>query len=156
MLPRFDLPRASSFERFPSVRADDVTWHPEMVSLVLQRRDTEALKLYRARTGGSARESQRALLAVQKGEPMAVRKSGVSEGTSQEADLLNLLRSGDRAGAADLYRESTGASPGDSVEAVDRLAIRHSITRPGSGCLSMLVALGICAVVECAWMVGGG
>lgn len=148
MFARPDLPPDPGVNRYPAVRPDDVTWHPEMVSLVLQGRSGEALRLYRARTGGPANEARAAVAALEQGLPMQIRKSALSEGTSEEADVLNLLRQGKRALAAQLYGASTGTKPGPAAEAVERLAVRHEISPSRTGCLGILACVLASVAIE--------
>jgi ribosomal protein L7/L12 len=124
--------------RYPAVRPDDASWHPEIASLVAQGRKIEAIKLYRDRTGAGLAEAKTAIEALGRGESMVIRASRVTQGTSAEADLLDLLRQGQKVQAIKVYRERTGTSLREAKEAVERLAAQQDIVPSGSGCLPML------------------
>jgi ribosomal protein L7/L12 len=130
--------RSPPESRYPAVRADDTSWHPEIASLAAQGRKIDAIKLYRDRTGAGLAEAKAAVEALEQGETMTIRASRVTQGTSAEADLLDLLRQGQKVEAIKVYRERTGTGLREAKEAIERLAAQHEIAPRGSGCLAML------------------
>lgn len=117
--------------------------------MVSQGRQFEAIKVYRARTGAGLSEAQAAVTGLTLGEPIADHAARVSQGTSAEADLLDLLRQGQKIQAIKVYRERTGAGLRDAKEAVERLAAQHDIATGRAGCFGVL-ALGV-AIGGMAW-----
>ncbi|RPI77347.1 MAG: hypothetical protein EHM42_13900, partial [Planctomycetaceae bacterium] len=143
-----ETPNAAALQR---LGPDDITWHPEMRSLVLQDRMPEALRLYRDRTGARGDEAAAAITSLRRGDMMAIPTSLVGEGTSAEADLLNLLRRGRGSEAALLFGKYTGQNRRAAQEAVRRLAARYDIAAPTAGCLSGLsLLLAVTAILVAA------
>lgn len=143
---------ASSIKRYQAQRPDDASWHGEVASLASQGRRIEAIKVFRERTGVGLAEAKAAVEALERGQPISIEPSRVPQGTSQEADLLDLLRQGQKIAAIKLYRERTGVGLREAKEAVERLAAQHDIPSGRAGCLGMILLAGGAVGMGCNWL----
>ena len=69
---------------------------------------------------------------------------------SLEAEVLRLLRDGERIRAAKLYKERTGASLKEAKQAIEAVATRHRIAVSDTGCSGVVIFLIVVAVAAMA------
>ena len=71
---------------------------------------------------------------------VASRESPVTgDSTSQEDQLLDLLRRGRKIEAIKVYRAQHGAGLKEAKDAVESLAAQHNIAQRSSGCMSVIL-----------------
>jgi ribosomal protein L7/L12 len=107
-----------------------------VIALVRDGRKIEAIKLYRDLTGAGLKEAKDAVEALERGDPPA---STSGRATEDDADILDLLRAGQKIRAIKLYRDKTGAGLVDAKNAVETLARKSGIPVSQSGCGSAVL-----------------
>jgi ribosomal protein L7/L12 len=137
---------------YADIRADAAAWKSEVAELVSQGHKIEAIKLYRERTGTGLKEAKDAVEAVERGEPLALPGSHVSPGMGTDADLIDLLRRGQKIEAIKLYRERTGTGLREAKEAVERLADQSGIAVPRAGCVGLLLLVLVPGSFVVSWL----
>jgi ribosomal protein L7/L12 len=119
-----------------------------VIALAREGKKIEAIKLYRDLTGAGLKEAKDAVEALERGDSPA---SASSRSNEDAADILDLLRAGQKIRAIKLYRDKTGAGLADAKNAVEALAGKSGIPVSQSGCgsavLLMLVFASILAYV---------
>jgi large subunit ribosomal protein L7/L12 len=107
-----------------------------VLALMGEGRKIEAIKLYRDLTGAGLKEAKDAVEALERGgtRPEAHRGSA-----GAEADVLDLLRAGQKIRAIKIYRERTGVSLLEAKNAVESLAAEQGIPTSRSGCAGALL-----------------
>jgi ribosomal protein L7/L12 len=112
-----------------------------------QGRKLEAVKIYKNEIGCGLKEAKDAVEALEPGDspPQTTEVE-----TSLEADLLRLLRVGEKIKAAKLYRQRTGASLREAKQAIESVPTRHGIAVPDNGCHGVLILLIVVAVIATA------
>jgi len=116
----------------------------DIVSLVRQGRKIEAIKLYRAQTGVGLAEAKAAVEAMERGEsPPPAQDAPAPEDI--DADLWELLKSGQKIEAIKRYRAQTGVGLAEAKAAVEATGRKHGLVVKGAGCASM-VLLGLAIV----------
>jgi ribosomal protein L7/L12 len=103
-----------------------------------QGKKIEAVKAYRAQTGCTLKQAKDAVEAFEHGLPPP---DPPEKGTALEADVLRLLRSGNKAKAVKLYHDRTGANLLDAKQAVESIASRHAMVVPGSTWRSVVLVM---------------
>jgi len=112
--------------------------------LLDQGQKIAAVKLYRDQTGVGLAEAKQAVEAMQAG---AGPPSLPDIGNDLKSELLRLLGRGDELGAVKLYKDQKGVSLLEAKQAVESLAARHGLDTPRAGCLGVLAAVVMAAVV---------
>ncbi len=123
-----------------------------MLALVTDGRKIEAIKLYRDLTGAGLKEAKDAVEALERdGSAPAPRSaSAPRESSGADADVLDLLRAGQKIRAIKLYRDKTGVGLAEAKNAVEALARANGL--PGgeasAGCggaalLALVVVVGV-------------
>jgi len=97
-----------------------------------------AVKLYKDQTGLGLAEAKQAVEAMQAGAAPA---SPPGIGGDLEAELLGLLRRGDKLEAVKLYRDRMGVSLLEAKQAVESLAASQGLTPQRAGCLGVMLAV---------------
>jgi ribosomal protein L7/L12 len=116
-------------------------------SLLKQGRKLEAVKIYKNEVGCGLKEAKDAVEALERGDaPPQPPKADAN----LEADVLRLLRDGEKIKAAKLYRERTGANLMEAKQAIDAVATRHGLAVEEAGCGGVLIALIVVAVIAMA------
>jgi len=107
-----------------------------VLALLRDGQKIEAIKLYRTMTGAGLKEAKDAVEAIERGEsPPSVRSASIVD----DADILELLRAGQKIRAIKLYREKTGAHLAEAKNAVEELARANGIPdRAGCGSAVLL------------------
>jgi ribosomal protein L7/L12 len=128
---------------------DASTSHPNtldgrVLALLRDGRKIEAIKLYRDITGAGLKEAKDAVEALEKGGSLASKPTASS---ADDADILELLREGQKIRAIKLYRDKTGAGLANAKNAVEALASTHGIPSSQSGCGSAVLAAIVIALV---------
>lgn len=115
-------------------------------SLLEQGRKLEAAKLYMDQTGSSLKESKDAVEGLQDdaGPPRPTEADA-----DLEANLVRLLKDGEKIKAVKLYRDRTGASLADSKRAVEAIATHHGIKVQTAGCGSVAIVVAVASAVVC-------
>lgn len=104
-------------------------------SLLDQGKKIEAVKLYKDHTGSSLKDAKDAVEALQAGGgPLRPAEADAD----WEAEVLQLMRQGEKINAVRLYRDRTGSTLFDAKQAVEEMAERHGITMQGGGCSGVL------------------
>jgi len=106
----------------------------------------EAVKVYKGHTGSSLKDAKDAVEALQRSDSLA--RSAETD-ADWEAEVLRLLRQGEKIKAVKLYRNRTGSTLFDSKQTVEEIAERHGITVEGGGCSGVLI-LSIVALLAIA------
>ncbi len=114
-------------------------------SLLEQGRKIEAAKLYMSQAGCTLKEAKDAVEAPQLG---AGSPRSTEADADMEANVLQLLKDGEKIKAVKLYQDRTGTALADSKRAVEAVAARHGIKGQKAGC-SVAVAVAV-AVVSAA------
>ena len=94
----------------------------EIVQLLRDHQQLEAIQLYQSKVGGSLGEAKEAVEAIESGLRDASAPLPPGSATSQPFDLANvreLLASGNKIAAIKVYRDQTGASLREAAAAVD-------------------------------------
>jgi ribosomal protein L7/L12 len=112
-----------------------------------QGKKLEAVKIYKNEVGCSLKEAKDAVESLERGD--APPQSTEADATL-EADVLRLLRDGERIRAAKLYKDRTGASLRDAKQAIESIATRHGIAVPDAGCGGVVIFLMVVAVAAMA------
>ena len=116
----------------------------DLSSLIRQGRKIEAIKLYRAQTGVGLAEAKAAVEAMEGGEsPPPGGDAPAPEDI--DADLWELLKSGQKIEAIKRYRAQTGVGLAEAKAAVEAIGRKHGLAVKGPGCASM-VLLGLAIV----------
>jgi ribosomal protein L7/L12 len=102
-----------------------------VLALVREGRKIEAIKLYRDMTGTGLKDAKDAVEALERGGSLAEARRGPA---GSEADVLQLLRAGQKILAIKLYRERTGVSLLEAKNAVEAMATEQGIPPGRSGC----------------------
>ncbi len=117
----------------------------QQVRLLLdQGQKIAAVKLYKDRTGAGLAEAKQAVEALQAG---AAPPSPPGIGGDLEAELLRLLGRGDKLEAVKLYKDQTGVSVLEAKQAVESLAARDGLETQRGGCLGVVLAVVLAAVI---------
>ncbi len=124
----------------------------EIRSLVEQGSKLEAVKVCRDRTGLSLLEAKQAVDDLAAGSLTPQPKQADD---ALEADVLSLLRQGEKLHAVKIYRDQMGASLRESKRAVESMAERHGVEAidPGNSALAILIlgAVGVAVLTGVAW-----
>jgi len=99
--------------------------------LLDQRQKIAAIKLYREETGAGLLEAKNAVEALASGSPLPGQDRPIE--SDLEADILRLLKQGEKISAIKLYREQTGCGLKDAKDAVEALGEKHGIASQRSG-----------------------
>ena len=113
-------------------------------SLLGQGQKLEAVKLYKDQTSASLREAKDAVEAIQRGE---IPKNPPESDRDMEAELLRLLEGGKKLEAVKIYKQRTGVQLIEAKQAVEALATKHGIVPKGGGCVGVVLAVLVLAVV---------
>jgi ribosomal protein L7/L12 len=113
-------------------------------SLLDQGQKIEAVKVYKDQTGASLAEAKEAVEAIQAG---ALPPSPPEIGGDLEAELLRLLGRGDKLEAVKLYKDRMGVALIEAKQAVESLEARHGLVTQRAGCLGVVLAVVLAAVV---------
>lgn len=122
----------------------------EVRSLLEQGRKIEAAKLYMSQTGCTLKEAKDAVEALQHG---ASPSEPIEPDADLEANVLRLLKDGEKLKAVKLYRDRTGAALADSKRSVEAIGAHHGIKGQRAGCSITLgvavasAAIGLVAVL---------
>ncbi|HTI50612.1 MAG TPA: hypothetical protein VL475_06670 [Planctomycetaceae bacterium] len=109
-----------------------------MAELLSQGRKIEAIRQYQERTGAGLSEAKSAVEALERGEAHASRQtSPAAMASGEDAELLELLRQGQKIPAIKRYRERNSCDLRGAKEAVEALAARHGLSSRGAGCLGI-------------------
>jgi ribosomal protein L7/L12 len=108
-----------------------------VLALVRDGRKIEAIKLYRDITGAGLKEAKDAVEALERDGSLPTKPNGSSAG---DADIVDLLRAGQKIRAIKLYRDRTGSALADAKNAVEAMARTHGIPASQSGCGSAVLA----------------
>ena len=108
----------------------------EIRSLLDQGKKIEAVKVYKDHAGSGLKDAKDAVEALQSGANLL---RPAEADADWEAEVLRLLRQGEKIKAVKLYRNRTDATLFDSKQAVEAMAERHGITVEGSGCSGVLI-----------------
>ncbi len=122
-------------------------WRQQVSAHVRNGEKIAAIKVYREATGMGLKEAKDFVEALEQtlatGELPPVEAPATS---SEEAELVELVRSGRKIEAVKLYRERHGVGLKEAKDAVEALAGEAGIP-PGKGCAAVLTA----AVLQCCW-----
>jgi large subunit ribosomal protein L7/L12 len=113
-------------------------------ALLIDGRKIEAIKLYRNMTGAGLKEAKDAVEALERDGSLPNRDKPMSGG---DADILDLLRGGQKIRAIKLYRDRTGSGLAEAKEAVEALARANSIPAGSSGCGSAVLSFAIIGLI---------
>ena len=116
-------------------------------SLLAQGRKLEAVKIYKNDVGCGLKEAKDAVEALERGDGPP---QPAEADASLEADVLRLLRDGEKIKAAKLYRKRTGGSLREAKQAVEAVAARHGIVVQDTGCSGVLIFLIVVTVAAMA------
>jgi ribosomal protein L7/L12 len=116
-------------------------------SLLAQGRKLEAVRIYKNEVGCSLKEAKDAVEALERGDGPP---QPTEADASLEADILRLLRDGERIRAAKLHKERTGASLREAKQAIESIATRHGIAVPDAGCSGVVIFLIVIVVAAMA------
>ena len=108
----------------------------EVRSLLDQGKKIEAVKVYKDHTGSGLKDAKDAVEALQSAGSLP--RSAEAD-ADWEAEVLRLLRQGEKIKAVKLYKDRTGATLFDSKQGVEVMAERHGVTIQGAGCNGVLV-----------------
>ena len=116
-----------------------------VLTLLSGGRKIEAIKLYRDVTGAGLKEAKDAVEALERDGSLPPQRAQAASGPGVDnAEILELLRAGQKIRAIKLYRERTGSGLADAKNAVEALARAEGLPVGGSGCGS--AALSILAI----------
>jgi ribosomal protein L7/L12 len=113
------------------------------MALVADGQKIEAIKLYRDITGAGLKEAKDAVEALERGDapvPRSIPSSG------DDAEILELVRAGQKIRAIKLYRDKTGAGLADAKNAVEAMARAHGLPTAQSGCGAAVLAATLVAL----------
>lgn len=91
----------------------------EVMRLIKARRQIQAIKVYRARTGCSLQEAKDAVEALQRGEAVSSAQPQSRFAPLNAGQLESLVYAGQKVEAIRLYREQAGCSLREAKEAVE-------------------------------------
>lgn len=114
-------------------------------SLLDQDQKIAAIKLYREETGTSLADAKEAVESLQAGRGLRIPARDIPDGF--EGDVLRLLSAGKKISAIKLYRERTGVGLKEAKEAVEAIGERHGLAVRGSGCLGVVLILGLAVIL---------
>ena len=112
-----------------------------------RHRAIEAVKIYKNEVGCGLKEAKDAVEALERGDSPP---QPTEADATLEADVLRLLRDGERIRAAKLYKDRTGASLREAKQAIEAVATRHGIAVQDTGCSGVLIFLIVVAVAAMA------
>ena len=128
--------------------ADSNSLDGRVLALVRIGRKIEAIKLYRDVTGAGLKEAKDAVEALERdGALPPQRAESATRPGVDNAEILELLRAGQKIRAIKLYRERTGVGLADAKNAVEALAREEGLPVGGSGCGSAVLSLLAIALV---------
>jgi ribosomal protein L7/L12 len=116
-----------------------------VLALMREGRKIEAIKLYRDLTGAGLGEAKNAVEALEREDSRPQKR----EARSDDGEILELLRDGQKIRAIKLYRDRTGAGLKEAKDAVEALARSNGIPAGSSGCASAVLALALFGSVAC-------
>jgi len=129
---------ASPEDAADSADSESLSLDGRVVALLRDGRKIEAIKLYRDLTGAGLKEAKDAVESLER-EGSASSPRGQSSG--EDADILDLLRAGQKIRAIKLYRDKTGAGLAEAKNAIETLARKNGIPVGQSGCSSAVFCL---------------
>ncbi len=109
---------------------NDPSFESELKELIARGEKSQAIKLYRERTGVGLKEAKEAVEALERGEAPQTRPSTASY---SDGEIVSLLKQGEKIQAIKLYRDRTGAGLKEAKDAVEALARDRGITPPSRG-----------------------
>ncbi len=140
-----DAAAADSSAGAPSAEANSLDGC--VLALVRGGRKIEAIKLYRDVTGAGLKEAKDAVEALERDGAGPPKRAGATGPGVDNAEILELLRAGQKIRAIKLYRERTGTGLADSKSAVEAMARAEGLPVGGSGCGSAVLSLLVIAFV---------
>jgi ribosomal protein L7/L12 len=129
---------ASPEDAADSADSEPLSLDGRVIALLRDGRKIEAIKLYRDLTGAGLKEAKDAVEALERDGSLPTTRDASS---GDDADLLDLLRTGQKIRAIKLYRDKTGAGLAESKNAVEALARKNGIPVGQSGCSSAVFCL---------------
>jgi ribosomal protein L7/L12 len=129
---------ASPEDAADSADSEPLSLDGRVIALLRDGRKIEATKLYRDLTGAGLKEAKDAVEALER-EGSASSPRGQSSG--EDADMLDLLRAGQKIRAIKLFRDKTGAGLAESKNAIETLARKNGIPVGQSGCSSAALCI---------------
>jgi len=124
---------------------DNADFEAELRALLAEGRKIAAIKRYREETGVGLAEAKQAVEALERDEPPP---TGEPADSSSEAEIVALLQQGRKIKAIKLYRERTGVGLKEAKDAVEAIGADRGIVTPsGSGCLGVVLLLGLVLLV---------
>lgn len=125
--------QATPGSRTPSQEApSDPSRDREIIGFLQQGQKIPAIKRYRELTGAGLKEAKEAVEAMEAGETPPIERP---DDGSWEAEVVSLLRQGQKIPAIKIYRERTGVGLKEAKEAVEAIATEQDIPRAaGAGC----------------------
>ncbi len=119
-----------------------------VLALLRNGRKIEAIKLYRDVTGAGLKEAKDAVESLERDGSLPSKRVAAGSGAGVDnAEILELLRAGQKIRAIKLYRERTGSGLADAKNAVEALARAEGLPAGGSGCGSAVLSLLALALV---------
>ncbi|MFO0892562.1 MAG: ribosomal protein L7/L12 [Isosphaeraceae bacterium] len=114
----------------------------ELRMILSEGQKIQAIKHLRESTGAGLKEAKDAVERLEQGLPPAAPDAAAQDRPLQD-ELAALLRAGRKIEAIKLYRARTGAGLKEAKDAVERMGIAPDpgASRPGSGCLGVLLLL---------------
>jgi large subunit ribosomal protein L7/L12 len=129
----------------PSAEANSLDGR--VLALVRDGRKIQAIKLYRDITGAGLKEAKDAVEALERDGALSSKRAGAAGAGVDKAEILELLRAGQKIRAIKLYRERSGSGLADAKNAVESLARAEGLPAGGSGCGSAVLSLVAIALV---------
>lgn len=117
----------------------------ELRALLAQGQKLEALRRYREATGADLVQAKQAVEALERGAAWPETPTAGEELDAFAAEIVTLLKGGQKIQAIKAYRAQTGADLKDAKEAVEALAAKLGIAPVKAGCAGMLLLLSACA-----------
>ena len=122
----------------------------ELLECVRSGQKIEAIRRLREATGSGLVEAKDAVEALEAGRQAALLGGQTPPASSDDDEILGLLRAGNKIAAIKLRRERTGVGLKEAKEAVEALGAAHGISSPqgvGCGAATTMLLLGIVVVV---------
>ncbi len=129
----------------PPSGADSNSLDGRVVALLTDGRKIEAIRLYRDVTGAGLKEAKDAVESLERGDSPPQRTAPGAH--ADNAQILELLRAGQKIRAIKLYRDQTGSGLADAKNAVEAMARAEGLPSGSSGCGSAALAILAIALV---------
>jgi len=135
---------ASPEDAADSADSEPLSLDGRVIALMREGRKIEAIKLYRDLTGAGLKEAKDAVEALERDGSLPTTRDAPS---SDDPDVLELLRAGQKIRAIKLYRDKTGAGLAESKNVVETLARKNGIPSGQSGCSSAVLCILMIALI---------